>query len=115
VGRDIRALLDEAKAAAPSSTARSDPEWITCPATGKQCNDFCDPGKGDRCAESGQSFGSATRTTTLSLDEHFMANLESIMHDLDTVLMGDVPEDLGGISLMLETLYTLDSSGEKNG
>lgn len=38
----------------------SEPTWITCPATGKQCNDFCDPGKGDRCAASGESFRSAS-------------------------------------------------------
>lgn len=34
-------------------------QWITCPATGEQCNDYCDPGKGDTCAASGEAFGSA--------------------------------------------------------
>lgn len=34
----------------------ADAEWITCPATGEECHDFCDPGNGDRCAASNASF-----------------------------------------------------------
>ena len=48
--------------AAPSAARPM--EWITCPATEKQCNDFCDPGKGDRCAESGEAFAQASEGRT---------------------------------------------------
>lgn len=57
-------LIDAIDAARKAQSATGESTWITCPATGEQCNDFCDPGKGDRCAESGQSFDqSAIRET----------------------------------------------------
>lgn len=114
----VACCFEEAwKRSNPSTQRTSDPQWITCPATGKQCNDFCDPGKGDACAESGLAFASATalKGESLVLDEHFMGNLPSILRDLDTVLMGDTPADLGGISLVLETLRRADRGEVRRG